>query len=71
MELRFEHLICWPADELSRLCMFIGVEFDEAMLGYDLDSTYDAPDSTMLHRWKGQLSDRDMQLIDGRVGRLL
>lgn len=71
IELRYEHLIMRPAVELSRICAFIGVDFDEAMLRYDLDSTYDAPDATLVSRWKCELSDREVRLIESRVGELL
>lgn len=71
IEVRYEQLVRQPAEELARVCGFMRVEFDEAMLGYVRDSTYDSPDPQLLSQWKGKLSDREVQLVEGRVGELL
>ena len=65
MELRYEDLVRNPAQELGRVCSFIGVPFEPAMLEYPRDSTYDLPESEKLEAWRSKLSPREQALIEG------
>ncbi|MGL4235544.1 sulfotransferase family protein [Tabrizicola sp.] len=68
MEVRYEKLVASPEAELARICGFVGVPFDPAMLTYDQRTTYAKPDSALVSRWKGRLSPRDIGLLEARLG---
>ena len=71
LEMRNEELIKNPAAELTRLCRFIGADFDPAMLEYPEDSTYSAPDPRLVEQWRRNMSKRDVALVEGRIGAML
>lgn len=71
VEIRYEDLIANPETVLTKLANFLGVEYDPAMLEYHKDTTYEQPDSQFLNQWRRKLSDREIQLIESRVGALL
>ena len=72
VELRFEDLLTHPRQELSRICEFLGLEYDELMLSYPDHSDFTFPDPTASQRWRSKLStqrlaERDIQLIEAQV----
>ena len=71
LEMRNEALIADPVGELSRLCAFFGVPYDGAMLSYPSTTTYAAPDPSLVHQWRRELSPREIGLVEGRIGRML
>lgn len=70
-EVRFESLLAEPTQELSRVCAFIGVPFDDGMLAFHEDTTYERPDRGAAQRWRSGLTPRQIGLIEGRAGDLL
>ena len=52
MELRYDDLIRTPHETLTRLCRFAGLDFDPAMLSYDSQSSYAAPDTSLIDQWR-------------------
>ncbi len=71
IELKHEGLVESPRHELERLCAFMGVTYDEAMLRYDEGTTYEKPDPSLLHQWKRKMSPKAVRLVEGRAGDLL
>lgn len=71
VEVTQEDLIREPEKELTRLCEFLGVDYDPLMLSYPCDTTYDAPDSNLVEQWRRKASEEDIQLVEARVGDLL
>jgi len=71
MELFYEALISNPAEQLDKVCRFIGVSFSPEMLSYTNRSTYEAPDPSAIQQWKKKLTARDVALVEIRVKRLL
>jgi len=63
-ELRYEDLIRDPVGELTKICEFLGVDFDEAMLSYPGDSTYASPDVGLVEQWRRKLSDDEVMWIE-------
>ena len=57
---RYEDLVTAPQAELNRVCRFLCVEYDEAMLQYPKRSTYDPPDADHAQRWKKRMSPREI-----------
>lgn len=70
-ELTYEELIAEPVSTLTRVCEFIGVPYDEEMLSYTKNSNYTFPDPKYIAQWKRKLSERDVQLIEKKIGNLL
>jgi len=71
MTLQYEALVADPVQHLRRFCEHVGLPFDPAMLSYDRDTTYENPDATLIDQWRRKLSDRQIQLIEARLGALL
>ena len=69
--LKNEDLIRSPETSLSRLCEFLGVAFDPAMLSYPAYTSYKSPNPKLVEQWRSNLSERDIALIEGKVGSLL
>ncbi len=71
IDLRYEDLIRNTEAELDRVAQFMGVSFDPAMIAYDEDSTYSAPDISLIEQWRRKLSPHQIGLVEARVGPLL
>lgn len=70
-EVKSEQLIAEPVETLTRLCGFLGVEYDPAMLEYPQDSTYGKPDPKLTYQWKRKLNEKQVRLLEGRLGGML
>lgn len=68
IELRFETLIASPKQELQRLCDFLHIPYDPAMLTYHQHTSYQALDPGQAGKWKTQLSARDLRLFEAVAG---
>jgi hypothetical protein len=71
MELRYESLVRDPESQLEVVCGFLGVSYDARMLEYPSTTSYSAPDPSLADRWKRALSERELGLVEQRVGALL
>jgi len=71
IDVRYEDLVRQPEAELARLCEFLGVAYDPAMLTYDRDTTYSKPDPSLAEQWRRKMPVRDVQLIEAACGDLL
>jgi hypothetical protein len=71
LELRFEALMGDLEGELRRVCAFLGVPFEPAMLDYHRDTTYDPPDPRLTEQWRRRATPREVALLEGRCGPLL
>ncbi|MEM8791755.1 MAG: sulfotransferase [Pseudomonadota bacterium] len=71
MEVRYEDLITAPTEHLTRVCNFLRIDFDPAMLSYNKDSTYSQPDPSLIEQWRRKQTNRNVSLIEGRLGPLL
>lgn len=71
LEVRYEDLIAACTETLSRVCEIVGTTFHPAMLEYARDSTYDLPNPSLLGQWRSRLSERQIRLVETRVGRRL
>jgi hypothetical protein len=70
-ELRYEDLLAAPEGMLRRLCDFVGVAYSPEALSYPDDTSYEAPDASLAWQWRRKLSERDVRLVEARVGPLL
>ena len=70
-EVNYEDLITQPAEVLTEICQFIGLEYDKAMLNYDQDTTYSKPDPKLIQQWRKKLSEEEIRLVESRSSDLL
>jgi hypothetical protein len=80
-EIRYESLVTRPADECSKLCAFLGVPQDAAMLRFHegrtrTDPGLDAKDAWLpitpsLRNWKTQMPAKDVERFEAVAGDLL
>ncbi|MFT7560248.1 MAG: hypothetical protein ACI93R_002166 [Flavobacteriales bacterium] len=61
---RYEDLVRNPEAELARLCEFLGLEYDERMLGIDENSTYSRPSGDYADQWKRKMSKREISWVE-------
>lgn len=71
LEVRYEDLIVHPEPTLTAICEFLGTKFDVAMFSYADTSTYELPDAKLIEQWRRKLTDREIQLAESRISRLL
>lgn len=71
LTVRFETLMGNLEAELTRICAFLGLEFEPAMLKYYENTTYGPPDPKISQKWREKADAREVALIEGRVGPLL
>lgn len=69
--LKNEDLLRTPELELTRLCRFIGVDYDPAMLDYPLHSTYGPPDPRLSEQWRRSYSERELSLVEGKASAMM
>jgi sulfotransferase family protein len=78
-ELRYESLIANPVEECTKLCAFLGLPFDEAILRF-----HEKPEESMppqgsewqpvtagLRDWRTQMTAEDVELFEAAAGDLL
>ncbi|HEX7256158.1 MAG TPA: sulfotransferase [Gaiellaceae bacterium] len=76
-ELRYESLVVDPKRECQRLCDFLGVRFDQAMLSFhkghvrSKKSGPRRPVTPGLRRWREQMESEDVARFEAAAGHLL
>jgi hypothetical protein len=80
-EIRYEHLVNRPAELSARLCGFLGLAYDDAMLHYHEDRAKADPEidaghprlpvTTGLRDWRSQMSPADVERFEAAAGGLL
>lgn len=80
-EIRYESLVSDPAGECGRLCRFLGLPYDEAMLRFDERREGTDPDLERAHPtmpitaglrdWREQMSLADIERFEAAAGDLL
>lgn len=71
LKVRFEDLMADLEPELTRICRFLGLEFDLAMLTYYENTTYGPPNPGIAQKWREKAGAREIALIEGRCRSLL
>lgn len=70
-EMRFEALVENAEEVLSNICDFIGLKYSAKMLNYHENTTYSPINPKIAQKWPQKLSDREIRLIETKVGVLL
>jgi len=68
---KYEQIVAEPEKTLGRLCRFIGVSYDPAMLSYPQHTTYGPPDPALAAQWKRKLTAGEVQLVEARTAAML
>jgi hypothetical protein len=71
IEVVYEQLVSHPEPELERICAFLGVPYDPAMLSYPEKTTYERPDAKLAYQWRRKLSEYEIRLAEARIGPML
>jgi hypothetical protein len=70
-QLKFEDLIQDPVGELTKICNFLGIAYDESMLQYPTDTTYSLPDPSLTEQWRRKLSDEEIMWVESACHSLM
>lgn len=71
IEIRYEDLILRPEHELGRVCDFLEIDYTDALFDYVKEGKYSYPKKDFTFRWKGKLSNSDLQLVEAKIHRLM
>jgi hypothetical protein len=72
VDVRYEQLVTEPQAELTRICRFIGVEFDPAMLRYtETAIQYPKPNASLANQWKRKAARWEVEQVEFQVGELM
>ncbi|MGF1496679.1 MAG: sulfotransferase [Elainellaceae cyanobacterium] len=71
LEVTYQDLVTDHEATLSRICDFIGVAYSDHMLDYVHATDYDLPNPRLIQQWRHKLGDRDIRLLEGRIGPML
>lgn len=69
--LRYEDMIADPEAHLDKVCAFMGLSYDPAMMDYAQNSTYSALDPKLVYQWKTKQSPAEITHVEHQVGSLL
>ncbi|WP_280952567.1 sulfotransferase family protein [Roseovarius aestuariivivens] len=71
LELHYEDLFADCPSTLKRVCEFLGVPFDPAMLTYHETSSYSPPDRSLVKQWTRNASQNEIVWIEHKAGALM
>lgn len=71
LEVRYEDLVSDPDTWLPRLCEFVGLPYDAAMLSYPETTSYSKLDPSLCFQWKHKQTPREVALVEHLIGDLL
>ncbi len=71
IEIIYENLITDPTTTLTKICDFIGIEYDQQMLNYDKNTTYSKPNPKLIQQWQHKLSEYEIRLVESKISELL
>jgi hypothetical protein len=67
IEVRYQELISNPEPTLNRICAFLGVPPDAAMLDYPKDTTYDPLSPELVDQWKRTMAPEQVRLAEACI----
>ncbi|MEN8140597.1 MAG: sulfotransferase [Thermodesulfobacteriota bacterium] len=68
IEVRSEELVTSSRETLTAICDFLKVDYDPGLLSYPERTTYSRPDPTLTEQWKRKLTERQIGLVEAKVG---
>ena len=67
INLKYEELVAHPEAELKRVCEFLNLDYTDKLFDYVNTSSYSHPKKELAYRWKQQLDDEQVRLIESRI----
>lgn len=71
IEISYEDLITDTEATIALLSEFMGVPYDPKFMSYAEHSTYGRPDVSLIEQWKRKAPEREVQLIECKLGEML
>jgi len=71
LEIKYEDILNDVEGGLTNICNFLGLEYSEEMLNYAENSSYSLPDKSLSYQWKRKYTQRELELVEGKLGDLL
>lgn len=71
LEMRYEALIHDPRATLQDMLSVLCLQWQDAMLEYDSQTTYEKPSTDLVDQWRRKQTPREIGLVEGRIGALL
>ena len=68
LEVTFEELTRTTEPELARICEFLGVGYDPAMLAIEADTTYRRPSASEARSWRDSAPHQEVREMEARLG---
>jgi Sulfotransferase family len=65
--LRYENLVRDYPAELRSLCAYLEIPYSDEMLSYDRDSTYSAPDISLIEQWKRNQTHDEINEVESKA----
>lgn len=71
LEIKYEDLLGDIELGLGRICQFLELTYSKNMLDYATKSTYSLPDKSLCYQWRSKYSERELSLVENKVGNML
>jgi hypothetical protein len=71
LNITYEELISNSRKTLEKVCDFIDVPYNEAMLNYPQHTSYDLPDASYIKQWQRKMSNWEIRLVESRIAPML
>lgn len=68
IELRYLDLLADPVKELTRICHFLGVDYNDHIFDYVKDSSYGLPDISLSKQWENKMRKDMVQKVEEKIG---
>jgi hypothetical protein len=68
LQLKFEDLVAQPEIQLERICRFLGVSYEPAMLDIEGDTSYRRPSKRDARSWRDDAPPKEVRIMEARFG---
>jgi hypothetical protein len=71
LNVKYEELVLEPEATLRSVCDFLGTQFSSEMLHYPGQTSYQAPDASLVEQWRRKQTTREISLVEAKAGELM
>jgi hypothetical protein len=64
IEVRFEQLVASPTTEISKICKFLDLDYDDSVFDYSTNSTYAPPDPKIANKWMRSYPRKGAEFVE-------
>lgn len=69
--LKYETLFANTEQQLTMVCQFIGLPFEDTMLRYYENTSYGPPNAKSVERWRGKAAGHEIALLEGKAADMI